>query len=144
MRYSCVEPIKDIGWVVTGQQLMFSLTQIAEAALDWRGLQTEPLFVFNEPNVGLMKISNPEIPVSIRTEVESHLPQVDSAEAVCDDATVKPIKRPPSPDVAWRFRVEAHRNREFTTTLKFANGTPKYSPAKFDAMPPAKVLVLTP
>jgi hypothetical protein len=142
MRYSCVEAIDGVGWVVTGEKLAFSLSKIAEAALDWRGLQPEQLVRFNEPNVALLRIATPEVPVIIRTAIESHLPQALGALAVCDDNTVEPIAWIKSDEMAWRFSVAAHPNRRFTVTLNFENGVPHYKPCVFDALPPAKIKVL--
>lgn len=143
LRASSVEALPNLGWTVTGRQLQYSLPMIAEAALGWRELETEPLTKFAELDFALLTVDQPSVPVLIRTEVDSHLPQTTHAEVICDDAAVAPIPRPNGPELAWRFRIEAHRRREYTTSLAFANGTPAYLPVKFDALPPAKVIVLT-
>lgn len=144
LKNACVEPLPGLGWVVTGQQIMFGLESVANAALDWTGLQTEPLHKFNESGLGLLSIPAPKVPIKISTSTEAHFARVVNGSAVSDDNGAPAVAWAANPDgeLAWRFTVDANRRRQFTATLAFKDGQPQYQPQAFDAMPPAQVVVL--
>lgn len=143
MRNACVEPVAGLGWAVTGERLLFSLKQVAEAALDWRGLDTQPLTQFNDSGVALLKVANPLVPVVVRTETEAHMAKVVKGRAVCDDAAVPDVPwARAKKSLTWSFSVEAHRKRSFKAEIEFKNGKPIYLAGEFDALPPGQVVVL--
>jgi hypothetical protein len=140
----CVEPIQDLGWAVTGEKLLFSLGRVAEAALNWSGLEAEALYIFHEPGVALLRVPDPKVPVKIRTNIAAHLVHAASGQATCDDPAVAVMIWPKNEELSWRFEVEANTRRQYTASFAFPAGGPAYRPRTFDAMPPAQVVVLQP
>lgn len=145
LKNACVEPVAGAGWVVTGAQILFGLKRVSEAVLDWP-LETEPLHIFNEPQVALLTVPSPMVPVKVTTETEAHYLSVNAGTAVCSDPAIQPIpwQSAVPQTMAWRFRVPADRVHHYLATLQFNNPAVTYSAQQFYALPPAQVVVLKP
>lgn len=141
-----VEPLPGLGWVVTGQQILFGINDVADAVLDWSGLQADPLHIFNERGLGLLRIEAPQVPIKISTFTEAHMANCTNGEAVSDDGGAPTVvwQAPANGTLVWRFMVDADQRRQFTATLAFPTNVPAYQPQTFSAMPPAQILVLKP
>lgn len=135
----CVDAIDGLGWVVSGQQILFGLAKVANAALDYPGLNTEQLTNFNQI-AGLVKVAQPMIPVAVRTQIEGHINQAQSVTADDGNGT---IETRADNEMTWRFRVEPS-GRMFTARALFGPGGPVYQDGRFPAQPPAQVVELRP
>lgn len=136
---SAVALMPNLGWVVTGQRLLFDLGKVADASLEIASLETEALTPFNRESA-FVKIAAPEVPVVVRTMVEAHLGKAQ--EMVAFDAMGNPVRFKPAGDVKWRFRVPADGAR-YKIKSKFEPDGPTYKDQEFDADPAAQIIWLT-
>ncbi|CDX12599.1 hypothetical protein MPL3356_120065 [Mesorhizobium plurifarium] len=132
-----VEFVNPDGWVVTGQQILFTLERIANAALNNPNLQTESLTQFNR-DVKLLRVADPQIPVVVRTAVETHM--LAAVSVTANDGNGRIYTRNDA-EMAWRFRVDPDLAR-YTTSAQFAGGNPVYQDQVFIAAPPAQIVEL--
>nr|WP_236775535.1 caspase family protein [Agrobacterium tumefaciens] len=138
LRGASVEHFDGEGWVVTGQQILFNLDRIANAALDNVGLQTEPLAQFNR-RVKLLRVDHPTVPVVIRTAIENHMSIAVSVTASDGNGRVYTKE---GNDLSWRFSVEPDMAK-YTASAQFAGPQPAYKDSVFTAFPPAQIVELT-
>jgi hypothetical protein len=136
MQKACVEPVEGKGWTVTAVQIHQALSRIAEARLGYQGLETESLGLPTYP-CPFMKVVDPEVPVIIRSKVESHLANASSV--AYTDAVNPPVTMPVG-ELSWRFVVRPDRTR-YTATAEL-NGGPTVLRATFVGEPPAQIVVL--
>ena len=137
MTRSGVTKVPKLGWVVTGQRLIYDLAKVADAALGILGLETEPLrSTARDP--ALVKLASPDIPVVVRTEVEAHLQGLELAAL---DAAGNRIAFKQKGSAEWRFRVPADGSRYRIEPA--AGGSPQYGGEVFDADPAAQIISLT-
>ncbi|RWB32211.1 MAG: caspase family protein [Mesorhizobium sp.] len=132
-----VEYTNTDGWVVTGQQILFTLSRIANAALNNTDLQTESLTQFNR-DVKLLRVPHPQIPVVVRTAVESHM--LAAVSVTASDGNGRIFTKNDA-EMAWRFRVDPDLAR-YTTSAQFPAGNPPYQDQVFTAAPPAQIVEL--
>jgi hypothetical protein len=125
---------------VSGALIHTKLADVADAALAYRGLETESLG-FPTSTTYLLEVDDPKIPVIVRTQVQSHLPQASEASVCSDDKAERHVM--PTKDLDWRFKLSPSR-KPFTASVKFANGVPAYGDGKFEAAPPAQIVELKP
>ncbi|MBY5855933.1 caspase family protein [Rhizobium leguminosarum] len=125
------------GWVVTGQQILFTLSRIANAALNNTDLQTESLTQFNR-DVKLLRVPQPQIPVIVRTAVENHM--LAAVSVTANDGNGRLFTKNDA-ELAWKFRVDPDFAR-YTTSAQFAGGNPAYQDQVFTATPPAQIVEL--
>lgn len=133
-----VEPFSELGWAVTGRQLLFSLSDIANAALDYTALEVEPLSQFNQ-QIALLKVAAPKVPVCIRTEVEGHILQASQVSA--SDGNGRTFVKADG-EMTWRFELDPD-HATYTARAQFQPGGPTYVDKAFPATPPAQIVVLT-
>lgn len=125
------------GWVVTGQQILFTLRRIANAAFNNTDLQTESLTQFNR-DVKLLRVPHPQIPVVVRTATENHM--LAAVSVTANDGNGRVFAKNDG-ELAWRFRVDPDLAR-YTTSAQFPNGNPAYQDQVFIAAPPAQIVEL--
>lgn len=137
LKGASVELSNTDGWVVTGQQILFTLGRIANAALNNIDLQTEALTHFNR-DVRLLRVPQPQIPVVVRTAVENHM--LTAASVTANDGNGRVFTKNDA-ELAWRFRVAPDFAR-YTASVQFAGGNPAYQDQVFTATPPAQIVDL--
>jgi hypothetical protein len=140
LRGACVEAVDGGGWAVSGTLVHTSLARVAEAALAYTGLETESLGLPTSTTY-LLSVTDPQIPVIVRTQVQAHLPQA-SIVKVCSEDKVDEYTMP-TKDLDWRLKLKPTRKR-FTASAQFANGVPAYRDKAFDAVPPGQIVELLP
>ena len=138
MSGACVEAMDTLGWVVSGRQLFYGLTDVADAAFDYPALETEPIAMFNKP-AALVKVADPKVPIAVRTAIESHLGA--ATKVFADDGAGTRYDRADN-ELTWRFRVFPD-GRKYSATAEFPPGGPSYQPKQFAALAPAQIVVLT-
>lgn len=137
MSTCCVERVHGLGWTVTGLQLMNGLEHVADAALDHVGLQTEALVGFKE-RVSLLKIVDPQIPIAVRTMVESTINHASLVTA--NDGNGASFTRDDN-ELTWRFRIPPSRSI-FVARAEFPGPPPSTTDREFNADAPAQIVTL--
>lgn len=139
MATCCVEQVRDQGWVVTGNRLTNGVASVADAALDYSGMETEQLVPNNRP-AHLMRVANPMIPIAVRTVPEGHINFAQSVSA--DDGNGHVIPRTDNA-LTWKFRVPPSR-AEYKAQALFPGMDPPSREGRFPADAPAQIVELRP
>lgn len=134
------EPVADLGWAVTGMQLIGGLPVLAQVL--GTGAKCEPLTRFNDAGVALIKVAHPTTHVALTTEIELHLEDAQINVACTDAGVPGHVKHSGDPGLVWRFPIDASQDRTYEVHATFAGNSPVYEPAKFRPLPPGQLVKL--
>ena len=134
----CVEP-KERGWRVTAKSLLYDVGKVAQVALDCHGVRPFP-FSGAGVDAALLNVAKPMLPVSLSTNVQAHLRH--ATQVNINDSGSVVLARSPSPDLVWRFEIDA-QIRTLSASISFdaAWQGPSYGDESLLAFPPARDII---
>ncbi len=134
---ACVDRRDDGAWVVTAQRLVFGLKDVADAAFGYDGLPVQALSAF-AASPELMTVAAPEVPVVVRTKNIADMAYLTHVTMADGQTPAQIVPR----TLTNCFTTIPPNGLSYEATGVFDPPMP-YQPAKFIAVPCAKIVVLT-